>query len=161
MQTRYKEEIFSLIAIKVILKDNTHNFDLLLEFSKLIRHTFREIDFCSKLNNSSFLFLFPKTDLEKYVIIQKRIDEFLKSINVNRDKIEIKVEAFTSTQTNISEVTGRQLIQEITKKTMTKFLNEIQYFLTVYWNYDEFWRLWVMIFSGCNIYGNPALSINI
>jgi poly-beta-1,6-N-acetyl-D-glucosamine synthase len=29
---------------------------------------------------------------------------------------------------------------------MNKLLYEIQYFLTFYWNYDEFWRLWLVIF---------------
>ena len=29
---------------------------------------------------------------------------------------------------------------------MSRFFNEIQYFLTMYWNSEEYWRLYVLVF---------------
>lgn len=116
MQMRYKEEMFSIIALKLILSEQTSSYDLLLEFSKFLRITFRTTDFCSKIDNNSFIFLFPKTDSEGLDVLKSRIDDFIKSIKLNRGNFEVKIETFSSTKENVEEETAQQLVTKLANK---------------------------------------------
>lgn len=116
MQRRYKEEMFSIIALKLTLSEQTSSYDLLLEFSKFLRSTFRTTDFCSKIDNNSFIFLFPKTDSAGLDVLKSRIDDFIKSIKLNRGKFEVKIELFTSTKENVEEETAQQLLAKLANK---------------------------------------------
>lgn len=116
MQIRYNEESFSLVALKLILDERVSNYDLLLEFSKFLRSIFRTTDFCSKIDNNSFIFLFPKTDSAGLNIIRTRTDEFIKSIKITRGNFDIKIEAFSSTQDNIAEENAQQLVAKLANK---------------------------------------------
>ncbi len=116
MQIRYKEEVFSLIALKLILDEQFSYYDLLLEFSKFLRSTFRTTDFSSKIDRDSFIFLYPKTDSEGLAIILTRINDFIKSIKLTKGKFTIKIESFTSTEKNVSEETAQQLVAKLANK---------------------------------------------
>lgn len=116
MQRRYDDETFGIIALKLILDDQVSFYDLLLEFSKFLRSTFRTTDFCSKIDNNSFIFLFPKTDLEGLNVLKSRIDDFIKSIKLNRGKFEVKIESFSSTKENVEEETAQQLVTNLANK---------------------------------------------
>lgn len=116
MQKRHNDSYFSLAALKIIMDTEFSAYDLLVEFSKLLRSSFRSTDFCSKIDNNTFIFLFPKADSSGLHTIKTRIDSFLNSIKLSRGKFNIKTECFSSTQENIAEENGRQLVAKLTNK---------------------------------------------
>ena len=69
------------------------------------------------------IYLFPKTDLAGLDVIKIRIDSFLNSI-ITKGKFDIKTEYFSSTQENIVEENGQQLIAKLTNKLLSDFLTK-------------------------------------
>jgi GGDEF domain-containing protein len=116
MQKRYTDSYFSLLALQIVMDTESSTYDLIIEFSKLLRSTFRTTDFCSKVDTNTFIFLFAKADLSGANVIKARIDSFLNSIKLTRGKFDIKTEYFSSTQENIAEENGQQLIGKLTNK---------------------------------------------
>ncbi len=116
MQKRYTDSYFSLLALQIVMDTESSTYDLIIEFSKLLRNTFRNTDFCSKVDTNTFIFLFAKADLIGANVIKSRIDSFLTSIKLTRGKFDIRTEYFSSTQENIAEENGQQLIGKLTNK---------------------------------------------
>jgi hypothetical protein len=116
MQKRYNDSYFSLLALKIVMDTEVSTYDLIIEFSKLLRSTFRTTDFCSKIDNNTFIILFSKADLAGANIVKTRIDSFINSIKLTRGKFNIKTEYFSSTQENIAEENGQQIIEKLINK---------------------------------------------
>ncbi|HBM17165.1 MAG TPA: hypothetical protein DD381_12605 [Lentisphaeria bacterium] len=113
IQRRYPEDYFSLIALKFVLDETTSAYDLILEFSKMLRQLFRTTDLCSKLDINSLIFFFPKSDAQALQSIQNKIQTFLKNISLNKGKFDIKIASFSSTKENISDKSAEELIAAI------------------------------------------------
>ncbi len=116
MQKRYIDSYFSLVALKIIMETEFSVYDLLVEFSKLLRSSFRTTDFCSKIDNNTFIFLFPKTGATGLNAIKTKIDTFLGSIKLSKGQFNIKTEYFSSTQENIAEENSQQILSNLTNK---------------------------------------------
>ncbi|HJO95312.1 MAG TPA: hypothetical protein QF753_18080 [Victivallales bacterium] len=116
MNLRYQDEIFSMIAIKVMTLSEHINYTLLSELSKILRNMHRNTDFVVRIDNNIIVFIYPKVNSDGVNIIKTRLDEFSKSINNSQESLDIKIECFTSNKENVKDESANTLISNLISK---------------------------------------------
>ena len=113
MQKRYTNDHFGLIVLKITPGSSTSAYDLLLEFARFLRNLFRTTDMCTKLDNSTFVFVFPKTDAAGMEILIRRINEFLASLEVKSNRFAANIAYYTTEKPAVADVNARELIESL------------------------------------------------
>lgn len=117
IQIRYKEEMFSLLGLKLQFSSADINYEIVIGLAKHLRTILRATDFCTKSKDGIFWFIFPKTDVKGVEIIKSRIAEFLNKFQQTDVKaLSINFKAFTSSQETVREESSKLLIAKLTSE---------------------------------------------
>lgn len=104
MVTRYKEEIFTIFAIRLSNLDQlekslgrTMLFELMEEYVKRVRSSLRGTDFSSRGKDNDLWFILPKTDIKQRQNVLSRITAFMEETNQVKNQVglEMSIAALT------------------------------------------------------------------
>jgi hypothetical protein len=116
MNLRYKDDIFSMVVLKVVPASEYVDYTLLSELSKVLRGMQRNTDFGVRIDNNILMFIYPKIDVDGVEIIKSRFKGFSDNIHHNNKSLDLKIECFTSDSENIKNESARTLTSSLISK---------------------------------------------